>query len=102
MPTRRHKIAPERTGLTQAAIEAWKAGDFHALNHELGIGPHQISPFDAISARPLATSTDSVWARSWPKALQLRKRLMLVAGPPGRMTIHGEPLGPAKRADETP
>jgi hypothetical protein len=99
MPTKRKKLAPERIGLTEAAIEAWRTGDFHALNRELGILPHQISQFDAIRDRRLAASTDSVWARSWPKAVELRKRLILVAGPPGRMDCHGAPLG-QRGADE--
>jgi hypothetical protein len=38
MPTKRRKIAPHPAArLTPAAIEAWRAGDYWRLHHELGL-----------------------------------------------------------------
>lgn len=90
MPTKRRKLATRAIGISQAAIEAWKSGDFHGLNREIGVRPWQTSPFDADRTQP---SDDAVTA--WPRAAELRAALIEAAGRPGRVGRHGEPLGSA-------
>jgi hypothetical protein len=96
MPTKRTKRPLQRHGLTEAVLEAWHVGDKHKLAMALGIGPHQVNPFDALTDRPPADDR-SAWAQSWPHAMQLRKQLIEAAGPPGRFNIHGDPLGPRRQ-----
>jgi hypothetical protein len=45
MPTKRTKRAPARVGLSEAAIVAWRAGDFHGLAQALGLVPFQPHPW---------------------------------------------------------
>jgi len=92
--TKRRRIGPRQHGLTPRALEAWRVGDWHTLNAELGIRPWMVSPFDA-AARP-TRDDGSPWAQSWPRAAELRRRLIEAAGPPGRVGRHGEPLGPRR------
>ena len=104
MPTRRRKMAPDkRTGLTPKALEAWRIGDWHALNRELGLNVHETSPFDATLPEP------PEWAgASYRRAFELRQALIEAAGPPGRVGLHGDPRGPARprkrqvHADQAP
>jgi hypothetical protein len=100
MPTKRRKIQPQRHGLTPEALEAWREGDKSALRTALGIKPWQISPFDVASYRRVPGTTPNAYDQSWPMALELRKRLMLAAGPPGKFDRHGQPLGATDSADE--
>jgi hypothetical protein len=93
MPTRRTRIERERHGISDELLEAWRVGDWHRVNRLTGTKPWMISPFDAHRSDPRDTSH---YGQSLPRALEWRKRLMMVAGPPGRMNMHGEPLGPAK------
>jgi hypothetical protein len=93
MPTKRVKRQPERIGISAEAIAAWREGDYHKLNRELQIGPHQWSPFDASEAKPPQWMPDYQLA-FWERARQLREEL-LKHGKPGRMDRHGRPLGPA-------
>jgi hypothetical protein len=106
MPTKRRKLTPRTIGISSAAIAAWREGGFHTLNRELGIGPHQHSPFDATRATPPPWIQDN-WntdlrgglsgVAGWRHAWGLRQRLIELAGPPGRVGRHGEPLGPGRR-----
>ena len=97
MPTKRRKISHRAIGISAAAVEAWREGDFHGLNRALGIMPHQESPFHVYREAP------PDWLRSgeqdrreyWAQAWDLRCRL-LEHGPPGRVGRHGEPLGPCR------
>jgi hypothetical protein len=63
--------------------------------------PWMISPMDATPRNRPADDNRSRYAESWPRAVEWRKRLIAQAGPPGRCNRHGEPLGPAKRADQS-
>ena len=85
-------MAPDkRTGLTPKALEAWRIGDWHALNRELGLNVHETSPFDATLPEP------PEWAgASYRRAFELRQALIEAAGPPGRVGLHGDPRGPAR------
>jgi hypothetical protein len=97
MTTKRRKLTAQRIGLSSAALEAWRGGDLHALNRELGVRPWMISPFDAGSKPSIGAKSE--WASSWPRAAGLRAALIEAAGPPGRVGRHGQPLGPATNAD---
>ena len=103
MPTRRRKVAPRQTGISVRALEAWRIGDWHGLNRELGLNVHETSPFDATLPEP------PEWAgASYRRAFELRERLIEAAGPPGRVGLHGDPRGPARprkrqvHADQAP
>ena len=103
MPTRRRKVAPRQTGISVRALEAWRIGDWHALNRELGLNVHETSPFDATLPEP------PEWAgASYRRAFELRQALIEAAGPPGRVGLHGDPRGPARprkrqvHADQAP
>ena len=103
MPTRRRKVAPRQTGISIRALEAWRIGDWHGLNRELGLNVHETSPFDATLPEP------PEWAgASYRRAFELRQALIGAAGPPGRVGRHGDPLGPARprkrqvHADQAP
>jgi hypothetical protein len=96
MPTKRTKRVPTRIGISEAAIQAWRIGDFHALNYELGVHPFQVSPFDATGPEPPSWCTDrktTCWCMSWPRGWELRQALLKAAGPPGRFDRHGCPRG---------
>jgi hypothetical protein len=81
--------------ITAEAAEAWRQGDFHLLNRLLAFYPHQISPFDAGGRPPKEGELNPGYAATWPRAAEMRKRLIEVAGPPGHWNRHGEPLGPS-------
>ena len=100
MPTKRVKRQPQRHGLTEAALAAWRIGDKAALRGALGIKPWQISPFDVAGYRPTPGRTPNAYDQSWPRALELRKALMLAAGPPGKFDRHGRPMGASNDDDQ--
>jgi hypothetical protein len=96
---RAHALAKDR--LTPEVCEAWRAGDFHAVNQVLGVRPWQFSPFDVERTTAPAWLVDRrgsdsmVGVGDWQRAWELRQALIAAAGPPGRMDRHGRPLGPA-------
>ena len=45
MPTKRRRLANRAIGISPAAAEAWRTGDFYELNRALGICPHQFTPW---------------------------------------------------------
>jgi hypothetical protein len=96
MATKRTRRARERSGITPEAVTAWQAGDWHGVNRALGVKPWQVSPFDVDGPKPPTWAADNAWAESWPWAWEARKALIELAGPPGRVGRHGEPLGPAR------
>jgi hypothetical protein len=103
VPTKRRKLSIRRIGITAAALEAWRLGDFHALNREVGIGPWQWSPFDVTREEPPGWVRDRSRGdacgcnlESYVRAWELRQALIEAAGRPGRVGRHGEPLGLAE------
>jgi hypothetical protein len=110
VPTKRRKVAPRLSGLTPAAVDAWRAGDYMALHRALGLSPWDASPLP-LSVTPLGCDQRTpeqnakmayehrLYHATWPKALQLQLQLMAIAGNPGRVGRHGKPLGAAD-ADE--
>jgi hypothetical protein len=65
VPTKRRKLTARPIGLSAAALEAWRRGDFHALARALAIGP---------------------WRAGWPRAQELQRALLAAAGePPARL-----------------
>jgi hypothetical protein len=100
MPTKRTRVTRTTAGqITAEVCAAWQAGDFHLLNRLLQVWPWQASPFDAVGAPPergtFGTET-TLYEQSWPRAVRLRRQLIELGGPPGRVGRHGQPLGPAK------
>lgn len=64
---------PNRTRITPAAVEAFKAGDVAELRKALQLRPWETSPLDAVGACPWPPS--SAGGRTWAKALELRGAL---------------------------
>jgi hypothetical protein len=95
VPTKRVKRTPERIGITAAAAQAWRVGDFHMVNRELGVAPCDWSPFDVTDGPPPSWIKGPWQARSWRRGQELRRALLEVAGEPGQYDRHGSPLGPA-------
>jgi hypothetical protein len=98
MPTKRKRLVNRQVGIPAAALEAWCIGDLHGLHRALGIKPWQESPFYAdVPEPPSWMRPDEVRIREdWVRALALRCRLIEMAGEPGGVGRHGEPLGPGK------
>jgi hypothetical protein len=90
MPTRRTRTERAQQGITNELLEAWRQGDRALVRRLTGTRQWQISPMDAVSHRP-ADDDDSPWAESWSRAIEWRKRLMMVVGPPGRKPNADEP-----------
>jgi hypothetical protein len=81
--TKRARRARERGGITAAALAAWRRGDFSGLNTALGIRPWQASPFDAVPKDAPRGGETGLYAESWPRAAELRRQLIELAGPLG-------------------
>lgn len=64
---------PNRTRITPAAVEAFKAGDVAELRKALQLRPWETSPLDAVGVCPWPPS--SAGGRTWAKALELRGAL---------------------------
>jgi hypothetical protein len=100
MPTKRTKRNPARVGLSEAAIAAWKIGDFHALARALELVPFQPHPWPleltALGCHqgPPPADAGELWRQGWPRAQLLQRALLEVAGEPGMMGRHGEPGEP--------
>jgi hypothetical protein len=96
VPTKRRKLVPRKAGISAAALEAWHVGDWHGVNRELGIRLWEVSPFDAPAHNRPPDDDRTPHAESFAKAAELRRRLIELGGPPGRVGRHGDPLGPAR------
>ncbi|MCE3247233.1 MAG: hypothetical protein K0R41_1058 [Geminicoccaceae bacterium] len=110
MATKRVKRGATPIGISAAALEAWRIGDWHAVNRALNVAPCEVSPFDADTEAPpeWARGRDTLYATSWARAWQLRCRLIAAGGQPGHHDRHGQPLGPStdgrpgRRHDDVP
>jgi hypothetical protein len=101
MPTKRRRLANTHIGISPAAIEAWRIGDFHGLHAALGVRPWHISPFDVVEGDDPENPSGMLFASpdppsEWRRAVVARRRLIELAGAPGGVGRHGEPLGPGK------
>jgi hypothetical protein len=100
MATKRTKRTPARVGLNEAAVAAWRAGDFHALARALDLVPFRPHPWPleltalGCDQGPPPAYAGEFWREGWPRAQALQRALYEVAGPPGRMGHHGEPREP--------
>ena len=65
------------------------------MNRELDIKPWQVSPFDA-TPREKRPDEATAYSESFARAAELRRTLIELGGPPGRVGRHGDPLGPAR------
>ncbi len=87
MPTKRRRTIRSTKGrITAEAVEAFEAGDFHALHSALGLGPWEPSPLPE-SIEPLGVDPDNppradgtCWAEAWPKVVELQRELQAAAG----------------------
>ena len=49
--TRRRRVAHRHVGISEKALEAWRAGDKHGCHQALGVAPWDFSPFDVYGPR---------------------------------------------------
>jgi hypothetical protein len=100
MATKRTKRIPARVGLSEAAIAAWRAGDFHGLARALELVPFKPHPWPleltalGCDQGPVPADAGELWRQGWPRAQLLQRALLEAAGPPGLMDRHGEPGEP--------
>jgi hypothetical protein len=91
VPRKFHLDKSRQYRLTPAAIEAFKAGDYHRLHQALGLGPWEPSPLPveiigALGVRPgdppnWPGADNDLWVtRGWPKAQALQRELLAVLG----------------------
>jgi hypothetical protein len=91
---KRRKVAQVRHGITAKAIKAWRQGDFHGLNP---IARNRAAPDQPIRRAPAPCEGETPWcAVTRPREVELRRPLIELAGPLGRIGRHGEPLEPRK------
>ena len=84
MPTNRHRVERAQQGISAELLEAWQQGNRDLVRRLTQTKPWMISPMDATPGSRPADDDRSEWSASWPRAVEWRKRLMAVAGPPGR------------------
>ena len=74
----KRRLAKERTAgrITDAAVAAYRRGDWLGLHRALGLRPWQPSPLDATTDEPpsWAAPRDG-WREGWPLARALRAEL---------------------------
>ena len=83
MPTMRRRVERTTRGrITAEAVEAFRAGDFHALHNALNLPPWHPSPLPE-SVETLGVTPDhppradgTCWAEAWPQAVALQRELM--------------------------
>lgn len=68
---------PNRTRITPAAVEAFKAGDVAELRKALQLRPWETSPLDAVGVCPWPER--SAGALSWASSVRLREELQCAA-----------------------
>ena len=82
MPVKRRAAKAARHRITPAAIEAFKANDFHALHSALGLAPCEASPLPrevtalGVHQGPCPYAKGTAWGDSWPKAQELQRQLL--------------------------
>jgi hypothetical protein len=88
MPTNRRRPDRIRQHITHEAVEAWKRADFMALHRLLSLKPWESSPLPVEITR-LGVSQDDTpencgpeWDASYPKAIELQRQLLQIAGWP--------------------
>lgn len=85
MPTNRKRVDRKPAQrISPAVMAAWRAGDMGEVNRQLGTKPWQVPVERATKDMPPDWSAGSPWAESWPRARELYKALIAVAGKPGR------------------
>jgi hypothetical protein len=84
MPTnRRQKRHDARVQISQAAMDAWRAGDRRALHHACGLTPWEFSPlpWDLPKEHP-GRDSDLCMDQSWDKVRAIQVQLYELAGEP--------------------
>jgi len=74
---KRKPRTPNRTRITPAAVEAYRAGNRLELHRALNLPPWQASPLDAVGACPWPER--SAGALSWASSVRLREELRCAA-----------------------
>ncbi len=84
MPTMRRRVERTTRGrITAKAVEAFRAGDYHALQNALNLPPWHPSPLPE-SIEPLGVDPDGPppeyrggdWGELWSQAVELQRELM--------------------------
>jgi hypothetical protein len=88
---------PARIGISQAAVDAWQAGDFAGLMRAPDLGLHVPHPWPleatllGCGQEPYEVAhpwdkTPAPWrVTAWQHAQALQRALLEIAGPPGRL-----------------
>jgi len=82
MPTKRKRtVRTMQSRISPAAVEAYRAGDFHSLHRALDLAPYEPSPLPQ-SVEPLGIDPDqpppedgTCWNAAYPKILELHRLL---------------------------
>jgi len=87
MPVKRRNAKARPHRITPEAVEAFRAGDYMALHHALGLAPWEASPLPA-SITPLGVDPNGPkqWRdgqdniETWSQAVELQRELQAAAG----------------------
>lgn len=80
MPVKRRKDKSRAFKITEAAIDAYREHDFPALHRALGLRPWEMSPLPdhplgCNPANPPSETDRTLFAKSFPQALELQREL---------------------------
>jgi len=84
MATKRRKLSARPIGISAAAIEAWRAGDFWTLHRALDLKVWQMPHWNSDPPEPRPTGDWPPVLRAWEHLLDCKAQLVELAGPPPR------------------
>jgi hypothetical protein len=76
-------VGRNRQKISVEAIAAWKRGDRMAVYFALGLKPWNEHPFDVREEHTPEPDNGTVWAEDYAQILELRNRMIEIAGEPG-------------------
>jgi len=80
MPVKKRRSKARDFRITDSVIEAYLAGDHATVNQMLGVRPWQVPPSLLQHFDPPSPDETTVWAASWPRAVEIRRALDEAAG----------------------
>jgi hypothetical protein len=93
MPVKKRISKQREWRITQEAVEAFKAGDFHALHRALGLKPWEPSPLPLrteILGVDQSTSHPLYNELTWPKIQEIQRELLAAVGRPvKKLNVNG-------------